>query len=226
MRQIIAIGGGGFGGEKCDLKIEKYLLAQVDKERPKICFLPQASNEAREYIVKFFETFIGLDAQPSWVSLFGRVSDTWKKNLLSQDIIYVGGGNTKSMIALWRAWGVDKVLTEAYEKGIVLAGVSAGAICWFEQGITDSVWPLGTVEGLGFLEGSVCPHFDSELERQSVYREKVNLKKIKPGLALEDYTAVHFIDNKLSKIIQSASNKKIIKIDINKEQSIEPEISL
>src|SRR3990167_9390760 len=162
MKQIIAIGGGGFGRAERDLKIEKYLLSQTKKTCPKICFLPQASHESEEYIVKFFETFIQLQAEPSYISLFGRVKASWKQHLLNQEVIYVGGGNTKSMLALWRAWNLDDVLLEAYHQGTILSGVSAGAICWFEQGITDSVWPLGTIEGLGLIEGSVCPHFDSE----------------------------------------------------------------
>ncbi|OGT07423.1 MAG: hypothetical protein A2X78_01035 [Gammaproteobacteria bacterium GWE2_37_16] len=217
MKQIIAIGGGGFRSEKSNLKIEKYLLAQTKRERPKICLLPQASREAEGYILKFFETFVKFGAEPSWVSLFGKVEDSWKKTLLEQDIIYVGGGNTKSMIALWKTWELDKVLLEAYNKGIILSGSSAGGICWFEQGITDSVWPLGTVEGLGFLEGSFCPHFVTEPERQQVYRDKVNTGEIKPGLALDDEMAAHFIDGKLGRIITGVAGRKALKIEVGKE---------
>jgi len=103
---------------------------------------------------------------PSWTSLFGIVKPGWREHLLAQDIIYVGGGNTRSMICLWREWGADEVLREAYEAGILLCGVSAGAICWFEQGVTDSVWPLGVLPCLGLLPGSCCPHYDSEAERR------------------------------------------------------------
>lgn len=222
MKQIIAIGGGGFTSENPNLKIENYLLTQTKKDKPKICFLPQASHEAPEYILKFLETFMKLGAEPSWVSLFGRVEDSWKRKILEQDIIYVGGGNTKSMIALWKAWGMDQILKEAYSKGIVMSGISAGAICWFEQGITDSVWPLGVVDGLGFLNGSTCPHFDTEAERQEVYRSKVNEAAIKPGIALEDCVAAHFIDGKLAHVIKSNETKKAIKINVGNESIIEP----
>lgn len=220
MKQIIAVGGGGFT-EKGNLKLEKYILAQTLSESPKICFLPQASHEADEYILKFYDTFFKLGSKPSYVSLFGRVEATWKQHLLSQDIIYVGGGNTKSMIALWKAWDMDKVLLEAYQKGIVLSGISAGAICWFEQGITDSIWPLGVVEGLGLLEGSFCPHFDSEGERQATYREKLKIKEIMPGIALEDETLVHFVDGKLKCVMKSIEGKKAYKMNIDVQEAMD-----
>jgi dipeptidase E len=207
-KQIIVSGGGGFARKNSSHAFERYIIAQTQKENPRICFLPQASNEDVGYVLNFTETFHALGARPEWVSLFGRVEDSWKDKLLNADIIYVGGGNTKSMIALWKAWGVDEILRQAYHKGIVMAGVSAGMICWFEQGITDSVWPLGVVEGLGFLKGSCCPHFDSEVERQEVYLGKVKAGDVIPGIALEDDTAAHFIDGILHAIITDKANKK------------------
>lgn len=222
MKQIIAIGGGGFSHKASDLQLEKYILAQTKTQHPKICFLPQASNEDPTYIVKFFDAFTRLEAIPSWVSLFGRVENTWKEKLLSQDIIYVGGGNTKSMIALWQAWGVDQILKEAYQKGIILAGVSAGAICWFEQGITDSVWPLGVVDGLGFLSGSACPHFDTEPERPEAYQTFVDTQKAKPGIALDDFTAAHYIDHTLHQVITTKPGQKARHITHGAPSLIEP----
>lgn len=224
MKQIIAIGGGGFTAPNSNLKIEKYLIAQTNKSNPRICFLPQASNEAPDYIVKFFETFTKLGTTPSWVSLFGRVESTWKQHLLNQDIIYVGGGNTKSMMALWQCWELDEVLRQAYNKGIILSGISAGAICWFEEGITDSVWPLGTVKGLGLVKGSVCPHFDTEVERQSIYRAKVNEGAIPPGIALEDNTAAHYIDGNPHRFISSANKQIVTKIEQKGETIITPTV--
>ena len=224
LKQIIVMGGGWFAKGNSEAKIEKYILEQAQKDKPKVCFLPQASCESREYIVKFFEVFTELGAEPSWVSLFGRVTDAWKQHLLNQDIIYVGGGNTKSMLALWKAWGVDQVLREAYEKGIILSGISAGGICWFEEGVTDSIWPLDKMDMLGFLEGSMCPHFDSEIERQPVYRHKIQIGEIKPGIALEDKTAAHFIDGKLHKVVAEIVGKKVFKIGVEREEIIEPVI--
>ncbi|KTC65760.1 Peptidase E [Legionella adelaidensis] len=221
MKQIIAIGGGGFGGQSVNLAIEKYLLLQTRKKNPSVGFLPQASNEAPEYIVRFYDTFLNLGARPFWISFFGKVEASWEERLLNADLIYVGGGNTRSMLALWKEWGVDRVLLQAYNQGTVLAGVSAGAICWFEQGITDSVWPLGMINGLGFLSGSVCPHFDSELERSPVYREKIKKNEILPGIALEDYTAAHYKNGQLFQVIKSEAHKKAWLLARDKEEIID-----
>ncbi len=212
MQQIIAIGGGGFGDFQKNLSMERYLVEQTQKTSPKVCFLPQASSESSEYIVRFYETFASLGALPSWISLFGRVEDSWKEKLLQQDLIFVGGGNTRSMLALWREWGMDQVLLEAYKRGIVLSGVSAGAICWFEQGITDSVWPLGALTGLKMLKGSCCPHYDTEPERRPTYLSKVSNNEVIPGIALEDNTAAHFVDGKLKCIVGTAEGKKAFNV--------------
>lgn len=211
-KQIIVSGGGGFMRRDSQHALERYIIAQAQKENPRICFLPQASNEDVGYVLKFTETFHRLGARPEWVSLFGRVEDAWKQKLRDADIIYVGGGNTKSMIALWKAWGVDELLREAYHKGTVMAGVSAGMICWFEQGITDSVWPLGVVEGLGFLKGSCCPHFDSEAERQDAYMSRVKSGEVVPGIALEDDAAAHYVDGELHAIVTIKPHKKAFKV--------------
>ncbi len=222
MQQIIAIGGisGGFGGSDKSFTLERYLIQQTQKASPKVCFLPQASAEAPEYITRFYETFCSLGALPSWISLFGRVEDGWKKKLLQQDLIFVGGGNTRSMLTLWREWGMDHVLLEAHKQGIVLAGVSAGAICWFEQGITDSVWPLGALTGLKMLSGSCCPHYDSEPERRPAYLSMVKSGEVMPGIALEDNTAAHFVNGELKCIIASVADKKAFNVSNQGEASI------
>ena len=126
--QIIASGGGGFGRTLETLPQERYILEQCGAERPKVAFLPQASCEDGGYVASFYEAFTRLGAEPTTVSLFGVVKPEWQERLLSQDVIYVGGGNTRSMLALWREWGVDQVLRQAWENGTILAGVSAGVI--------------------------------------------------------------------------------------------------
>lgn len=219
-KQIIARGGGGFSKNPVEARFEQYLLQQTGKERPKVCFLPQASNENRDYITRFFELFCALPAQPSWLSLFGRVEPGWQEHLLQQDLIFVGGGNTRSMLALWREWGVDTVLRQAYEQGIVLAGSSAGAICWFEYGITDSVWPLGVLPGLGFLPGSCCPHYDDEPERKPAYSAMTKMGKVVPGIALDSYAAAHYVDGELYAVI-TAPNKKAVFVRDGNEESLE-----
>lgn len=224
MKQIIAIGGGGFIKSSSDNQVAclgRYIIEQTGKKNPKICFLPQASAESKEYTTWFYKTFVALGAQPSYVSLFGRVEPTWKQQLLTSDIIYVGGGNTRSMLALWREWGVDVVLRQAYEQGIVLSGVSAGAICWFEQGITDSVWPLGVLDCLGILPGSCCPHYDTEPERRPAYLDFTKQGASLPGIALQDDVAAHYVDGKLKHIVALYENKKAYTVTagIETEQS-------
>jgi peptidase E len=204
-KQVIAIGGRSL---VAPYAIERDIIQQTRKERPKVCFLPQATGEKDEYKVRFYTAFSALGAHPSDVSLFGMVDPTKvAAQLLSQDIIYVGGGNTKSMLALWREWGIDDLLLQAYEQGTILAGVSAGAICWFEQGITDSKIPLSTLPCLGILPGACCPHYDSEVERRPYYTRAVGQQALS-GIALEDHTAAHYIDGQLTRVLSWVPGKK------------------
>ncbi|GAB4514316.1 MAG: Type 1 glutamine amidotransferase-like domain-containing protein [Anaerolineae bacterium] len=205
-QHIIALGGGGFSMEPDNLILDRYILAQARSETPKVCFLPQASAESADYTVRFYKAFTSLGARPSWFSLFGRVETTWRQHLLDQDVIYVGGGNTRSMLALWREWGVDAVLKEAMENGTILAGISAGAICWFEQCVTDSVWPLGVINGLGFLKGSACPHYNGEPERRPAYRDMVAKGNVMAGIALDDGAGAHYVDGELRYVVTSRPN--------------------
>ena len=224
MPQIIAIGGAGFGNPENDYTIERYLIAQTGKINPKVCFLGQASAESPAYARLFHRTFKALEAHPSTVSLFGRVTPHWKTQVLEQDLIFVGGGNTRSMLALWREWGMDQILKEAYENGTVLSGSSAGAICWFEACVTDSVLPLGTLKGLGFLPGSCCPHYDSEPERRPTYLQKVQSGEIIPGIALEDYTAAHFVDGALKTVVSAKTAAIAYQVSADNETALNTKI--
>ena len=196
MKQIIAIGGGGFGRVIKDLKIEKYIKSQSAKPNPKICFIPTATGDDQGYIDNFYKAFNKLGCETSHINFFKRTIDL-KSHILNQDIIYVGGGNTKSMLAVWKEWGLDLILEEAYQEGIIMSGVSAGAICWFKKGITDS-WAdhQATIDCLGFVEGICCPHYDEEPERIPYVKDILTNKKIDSCLAIEGYTALHLIDDK------------------------------
>ena len=195
MKQIIAIGGGGFGRVIKDLKIEKYIKSQSSKPNPKICFIPTATGDDQGYIDNFYKAFNELGCETSHINFFKRTIDL-KSHILNQDIIYVGGGNTKSMLAVWKEWGLDLILEEAYQEGIIMSGVSAGAICWFKKGITDS-WAdhQATIDCLGFVEGICCPHYDEEPERIPYVKDILNNQKIDSCLAIEGYTALHLIDD-------------------------------
>ena len=193
-RQIIAIGGGGLSNAREDSDLISYLLHQTSASTPKVCFIPTASGDPLGYIESFYGVFSQRDCQPCHLPLFARTPDL-RSLILNQDLIYVGGGNTKSMLAVWKEWGLDAVLREAWQAGIVLSGVSAGAICWFQQGITDSFADeLRVLDCLGFLEGSCCPHYNGEPERRPTFHRLLAESRIVNGFALEDYSAIHFTD--------------------------------
>ena len=187
-----------------DMALDRFVLAQTHKARPRVAYLGQAGGESQEYLLKFYQAMEQLDAHPSHLSLFKPHTADLAGYLQAQDVIYVGGGNTKSMLALWREWGVDEILRMACASGIVLAGVSAGANCWFEQCITDSIpGPLTVLNCLGFLPGSFCPHYDGEAERRPRYRALVAAGEAAPGIACDDDAAAHFVDGQLAAIISA-----------------------
>ena len=218
MKQIIAIGGGGFGRNPNQRIIEKYIIDQSSVSKPNILFIPTASAEDKSYTVNFYSCFNGLNCNPSHLNLFQRTPRI--EGLINKaDIIYVGGGNTKSMLAVWKEWKLDKFLIKAYNKGTVLAGVSAGAICWFDTGITDS-WAsnLNYIDCLGILPGSCCPHYDSEKDRRPSVHKFIENEKIKSVYAIEDGAAIHFVDDAPYKNISFFKDSKVFFVD--KQNSI------
>tara|TARA_B100000131_G_scaffold304953_1_gene330449 strand:- start:224 stop:922 length:699 start_codon:yes stop_codon:yes gene_type:complete len=215
--QIIAIGGGGFGRNHKHNKIEKYILSQTKNKNPKIIFIPTASAEDASYIVNFYSCFNKLNCEPSHLIFFKRTPKL--DSLINQaDIIYVGGGNTKSMLAVWREWKFDRLLLKAYKNGKILCGVSAGAICWFEQGITDS-WAsnLNTLDCLGFIDGMACPHYQEEKDRRPTVKELLLNGTALAGYAIDGGAAVHFKDGKYLRSLQfyPESNVYYVKRDGN-----------
>lgn len=202
-RQIIALGGGGFSMEPENLALDEYVLAQARVSPPAVAFIPTASGDADSYIASFYTAFSGLPCRPSHLPLFSRTPDL-REYLLAQDVIYVGGGNTKSLLGVWREWGVPDVLREAWAAGVVLAGVSAGAVCWFEQGLSDAyAGELRQLQCLGFLAGSCCPHYDGEVERRLTYQDFLRTGAILPGLAIDDGAAVHFVEDGIHRVVTS-----------------------
>ncbi|MCB9979779.1 MAG: peptidase E [Rhodospirillales bacterium] len=214
MRQhIIALGGGGFSIEPDNPLLDLYVLKQATADIPKICFLPTASGDADSYLLKYYQAFSRYSCHPSHLSLFRPHTANMQDFLLSQDIIYVGGGNTKSMLALWKEWNIDQILRKAYERGIVLAGISAGAICWFEHGATDSIpGKISVLECLGLLKGSLCPHYDSEPLRKETVPGLIAQGQMKPGYAVDDSAAVHFIDGQYVGAVSSVKGKRVLQL--------------
>ena len=194
-KNIVAIGGGGFGRSLGSLEIEKYIISLINKKRPKICFIPTASGDSSLYKLNFYRAFSKLNCITSHIDLFSRTENLEEK-VLTQDIIYVGGGNTKSMLAVWKEWDLHKILCNAYEKGVVMTGVSAGAICWFDKGITDSyAEELAIIDCLGIVEGIACPHFDEEKEREPYVNDVINRGIIESCICIEGNCALHVKNN-------------------------------
>ena len=217
-KNIVAIGGGGFGRSLGSLEIEKYIISLINKKSPKICFIPTASGDNDLYKLNFYRAFSKLGCITSHIDFFSRTEDLEKK-VFSQDIIYVGGGNTKSMLSVWREWNLDKILKIAYEKEIVMSGVSAGAICWFDKGITDSFADkLEIINCLGIVKGIACPHYDEEKEREPYVNSLIQKEAIKSCICIEgncalhikndhDYISIDFGKGKKSLLIKKANNK-------------------
>ena len=216
-RNIIAIGGGGFGANPGQGVIENYILKQTKKKNPRICFIPTATGDNEAYKVNFYSTFTNLNCYPSHLDFFKRTPDL-NELILNQDAIFVGGGNTKSMLAVWKEWGLDKILKKAYLNGTVMSGVSAGAICWFQNGITDS-WAsnLKMMPCLNFVKGTCCPHYDEEPERKPAVKKLLLTNKIKNIYAVDGGAALHIKNEKIFKSVIFKKNKSGYLVDIKKK---------
>lgn len=203
--RIIAMGGGGFSMEPDNPLLDDHVLAMAGTPRPRVLFLPTASGDAESYIERFFAAFNGR-AQASSLSLVRRAADDLDAVVRAADIVYVGGGSTLNLLALWRAHGLDRVLSDAYRRGTILAGLSAGAMCWFTHaGVTDSFGPglARLADGLGLLPGSFCPHYDSEPLRRPTYSRMVDDGSLLEGFAADDGVALCFANGVLHEVVSS-----------------------
>lgn len=228
MRQIIALGGGGFSMEPENSLLDLYILEQVRKKNPKVCFVPTASGDSDGYISRFYDSFNMYACIPSHLSLFKPPTRDLEDYVMDKEILYVGGGSTKNLLALWKEWELDIILKKAWEKGVVMAGISAGSICWFEEGITDSFGGrLEPIKGLGWLKGSNCPHFDGEAERRPAYESFIKTGVVAGGLAVDDGAALHFQGSELHRAVSSRIEAKAYRIDLegNQLREIEMETS-
>ena len=225
MKQIIAIGGGGFGREIKDLKIENYIINQCSKQNPSICFIPTATGDDSGYIDNFYKAFDSLGCNTSHIDFFKRTINL-ENHILKQDIIFVGGGNTKSMLAVWKEWGLDKLLMDAYKGGTIMSGVSAGAICWFENGITDS-WKdhQAVLPCLGFVKGNCCPHYDEEPERIPYVKEILEKNVLNKCYAIEGFCALHMIDDSPKFIVSFGSGNDSYNVSCKDNEMIHNQIT-
>jgi len=227
MSQIITLGGGGFSMEPNNPLLDKYILTQSIKSNPEVCFLPTASGDSESYISNFYSFFEKLDCNPSHLSLFNPQTKNLEDFILKKDIIYVGGGNTKNLLAIWKDWGLDVILRRAWDQGVILAGISAGSLCWFEEGVTDSFGDgLEPIKCLGFLKGSNCPHYDGEFDRRPSYHKLISSGLIKNGLAIDDGVGVHFVEQNISNIVSSRPNGKAYTVQYLDNKIVEIELQV
>jgi len=201
-KHIIAMGGGGFSMEPENLLLDRYALQHAKVPNPTVCFLPTASGDAQDYIGRFYASFSTLPCRPRHLSLFKPPVDL-AASFAECDVIYVGGGNTRNMLAIWRVSGVDQLLRDAWNRGVVICGLSAGAICWFEHGHTESTGALGPIDCLGFVKGSCTPHYDGESGRRPSFHSLVQQGTLPSGYGLDDGAAMHFVGEELVEIVAS-----------------------
>lgn len=221
-RQVIAMGGGGFSMEPENLLLDKYIIAHARRQNPSVCFLPHATHDAVRYVFNFFKAFTQLDVKPIFLSLFTPHTSDIESFLMEQDVIYVGGGNTKSMLALWHEWNLDEYLYKAYFNGTVLAGISAGANCWFEQCVTDSIpGKLYMLPCLGIVNGSFCPHYDGETSRRPTLHQLMSENKITDGYAADDGAAAHFINGEFASAVSSRPHAKVYGVSKKEGEVVE-----
>jgi dipeptidase E len=202
--QVVALSGGGFSMERGNRLLDDYIVGLSGKQRPRVCFVPTASGDADHYIVRFYRAFPADRFETSHISLFRRDEGAADihEHILASDIVYVGGGNVVSMLGAWRAHGLDLTLRKAWERGVVLCGVSAGSLCWFDSAVSAFHGKVERVAGIGLLPWSNCVHLDCEPERDAGYR-RLLLDGMCPGFAADDCTALHFVGNQLARVVSS-----------------------
>jgi dipeptidase E len=217
-REIVAVGGGTF----CD-GLARFLVELTGRERPRVLYIGTATAEDPEAALRTYDRFAGL-ADVSRLEFFPWPPEELQSSVLESDLVFVGGGNTANMLAIWRVHGVDELLGKALDRGVVLSGSSAGGICWFERGVTDSFGPeLGGMECLGFLEGSFCPHWDDEALRRPRYHELLQ-DGFPGGYAADAGVGLRFVDGELREVVACDEGSKAYRVELRDGQVVETPI--
>ena len=223
-RHIVALGGSGISDKPSDRLLIDFIFRLTRKRRPKICYLPTATGDAKDNIASFLEAFPATRAKASHLSVFRGcgVSDP-AAHLAAQDIVYVGGGCTANMLALWRLHGIDRMLARAWRGGVVMAGMSAGMICWFEEALTTSFGPgANPLRGcLGLLKGSACAHYSNAAVRRPGYHRLIESGNLKPGYAADNCAALHFVGGRLRESVSSIPEAKGYRVRLVAGKAVE-----
>jgi dipeptidase E len=225
-RQILALGGGGFSMEAGNALLDDHALALTGVECPKVCFLPTASGDADHYIVRFYRAFPAGRCQPSHVSLFRRDGGAGDlaAHLMQQDLVYVGGGSLISLLGTWSAHGIDLMLRAAWENGVVMAGLSAGSLCWFDHAITAFHGQSRKVRGMGLLPFSNAVHYADKPERRAAFLEAI-ADGMPAGYGTGDGAALHFVDTALARVVSSRPNARAYSVAPDGADVIETELA-
>src|ERR1041384_4026013 len=217
----LLIAGGGFVSPP----FIRYMAQLTGKPRPRICYLPTAVGDQPGVIINFYKACATLDVTPLVQASFiasTEQQESWDDVLLSMDAIVASGGNTLNQQAIWRAQGIDAVLRQAWERGIVLGGSSAGSLCWFEEGTTDSrPKELSIVQCLGFLKGSHCPHYDREADRRPLYHKLVGSGEMKPGYACDNDAGIYFEDNTVRRVVHTRADAHAYHVTRSGDEAVE-----
>jgi len=218
-RIIFAYGGAP------NLTFIDYVAKLTNKDQPSICFIPTAAADNRRSIQDWFDGTSRLDIDPhvllTFISSYQQ-KETFEEIIMKMDAIIVGGGNTLNMLAIWNAQGIDTVLRKAYENGIIMAGGSAGSLCWFDSGTTDSrPKELSILECLGFLNYSHCPHYSSEKSRRPLYHQNILNGDLAPGYAIDDLAGIVFRNEQVDHVVQMNEENKAYFVYKEKGEIIE-----
>ena len=218
-RQIVGLGGAGWTDEETR-RLLAHVVGLAGKLSPKVCVIPTATADDAVSVLRVYDR-LPAGVRTTYLLFFPWPPDGLHRSALDQDVIFVGGGSTANALAIWRVHGFDEVLREAWETGIVLTGWSAGMICWFEAGITDSFGPQleGMRDGLGFLAGSACPHYDGEELRRPVYARLV-AEGFPPGVAADDGVGVQFIGTELAEVVSVRDGAGAYRVDADGEEPL------
>ena len=226
-RQVLALGGGGFTAGPRDTALDDLVLELSPRREPRICFVPTASGDPAEQVGRFYETYADRACRPSHLSLFRLADDSvpLAERLLSQDVIYVGGGSMRNLLAIWRAHQLDALLAACWRRGIALAGLSAGAMCWFTGGITRSRGAAEPIAGLGLLGGSLSVHLRSEPSRRPAFLDAVRRGVLPAGWALDDGAGLLFADRTLARVVAARDDARAVRVERRGDQVVESELA-
>ncbi|WP_040803231.1 peptidase E [Nocardia concava] len=223
---VVATGAGQRMMGRAADPLHDFVLGLTGKPQPRVLFLGTATGDDPGYIVSFYETYNSGRCRPFHLRLFDRSITDLRAYILSMDVVHVGGGNTANMLDVWRRQGVDAILREAWENGAVMTGGSAGAICWFEGGTTDSYGPTLQIlpEGLGFVAGSCCPHYDAEDQRQPLFHRAIQKGELPAGYAIDDLVSLHFHGTQLVEAVSSQADGKAYRVAAAGDEVVETSI--